>query len=82
VGEGKAGSAEDRRYADASRTLRHFLVLSRGDHPRVHVIGPIRHAARYSRAFGQVTERLDVTGFMMIVDDQHVVHASRRHGSP
>jgi hypothetical protein len=82
VGEGKVGSAEERRYAGASRALRHFLVLPSGDHPRVHVIGPIRNAARYNRAFGQVTERLDVTGFMLIVDDQHVIHASRRHGSP
>ncbi len=73
---GKIASAEARRYAEASRALRHFLGEPSGSTPRVYVIGPVRHAARYCRAFG-----LDVTGFATIVDDQHIAHASRRHGS-
>ena len=81
MGDRKPGSAEERRYADASRAVRQFLALPRGDDPQVHAIGPLRHAAKYHRAFGRVEEWIDVTGFLVIMDDQHVAHALRRHGS-
>jgi len=93
VGDGKSGSAEERRFADASLVLRQFLAAPGGDRPRVHVIGPVRHVARYNQAFRRVQtgERediarlkagLDVTGFLMVVDDQHLTHALRQHGNP
>lgn len=92
MGGGKSGSAEERRYAEASRALRQFLDAPGEDRPRIHVIGLLRHAARYNRAFrwlranerddiARLKERLDVTGFVMIVDDQHVAHAYRQHGN-
>jgi hypothetical protein len=81
VAEGRTGSAEERRYADASRALRHFLAFPRSDSPRIHAIGLVRHAARYNRAFGHITGQLDVTGFVLIVDDQHIAHATRQHGN-
>ncbi len=79
MGDWKSGSAEERRYAEASRALRQFLDAPCGDRPRVHVIGPVTHAARYNNAFRRVQpgERedivrlkagLDVTEFVMIVD--------------
>ena len=80
MGDGKTGSAEERRYAEAARAMRRFLGTSGGDRPLVHIIGPVRHAARFNKAFLSIIDRLDVTGFLLIVDDQHVVHASRRHG--
>lgn len=80
MGDGKAGSAEKHRYAAATSEMRQFLDGVVRDHPRVHVIGPVRHAARYNRAVAELVERVDVTGFLAIVDDQHLVHVSRRHG--
>ena len=81
MGDGKAGSAEKLRYAAATIEMRQFLDGVVRDHPRVHVIGPVRHAARYNRAVAELAERVDVTGFLAIVDDHHLVHASRHHGN-
>ncbi len=89
---GDAGSSETRRYADAFRKLKQFLNSPRADKPNVHIVGPVRHAASYYRAFRDVhpddskplqsvKSRLDVTGFLVIVDDQHIAHATRQHGS-
>ena len=81
MGGGKVGSAEKLRYAAATIGMRQFLDDVAGDHPRVHVIGPVRHAARYNRAVGLLADGLDLTGYTVIVDDQHLVHASRHHGN-
>ena len=60
--------------------MRQFLDGVVRDHPRVHVIGPLHHASRYNRAVAQLAEGCDLTGYAVIVDDQHLVHASRHHG--
>jgi hypothetical protein len=86
-----SGSAEQRRYAAAAREVQQFIQAPAEDKPRLFVIGPVRHAARYNRAFCWITpgeredtarlkQRSDVTEFLMVLDDEHVVHALRQHG--
>jgi hypothetical protein len=87
-----AGSAQERKYKDAARSLKHFLREPRTATPAVHVIGPVRHAAAYNRAFRvladddredvrKLKQAMDVTGFVTVVDNQHLIHSSRQHGS-
>lgn len=47
--EGKAGSAEERRYADASRAMRRFLALSMGDRPLDFPRSTYRHSTQRKR---------------------------------
>ncbi len=70
--------------------MKRFLNEPRTATPAVHIIGPVQHAARYNRAFRQSASdaqeqpgpsaELDVTGFMLVVDDQHLTHSTRQHG--
>jgi hypothetical protein len=74
------------------RGLKHFLRTTKNQTPATYVVGPIRHAARYNRAFREVHPNdreeiralkagIDVTGYMLIIDDQHLVHCKRQHGN-
>ncbi len=87
-----AGPAQERKYKDAARSLKHFLRQPGTTSPAVHVIGPVRHAAVYNRAFRVVDDddredirnlkqAIDVTGFVTVVNNQHLIHSSRQHGS-
>ena len=65
--------------------------MSWAEQASLHVIGPVRHAARYNPALRQadpadsqdqvrLRSQVDVAGFDPVMDSQHVIHASRRHG--